>query len=235
MNDGSVLILLLFVVLVLALFWLFVWGPEAKEARAEQERRVAKLRAERQGREAQKRAEQELRDVEDRVARERREAEDRAKRAAERNRLETERDTFLISIRTGAPDFILKARLEFEREYRATGGESLFGQEMSPLVCFGYRVGKTAGRTESQRRTILEYAVAADYDATLPFLPASYRNDWGKPLSMTRFNRIYQHLNNMADLRDGRRSLDVAVSHWRADASWFHSQLRPKVERFRAI
>ncbi len=200
MNDGSVLILLLLV--TLALLWLFVWGPQAKEARVERERR---------------------------------EAENRARREAERAQLEAEREALLKSIRNGAPDFIMKARLEFEREFRSKGGEGMFGQEMSPLVCFGYRVGKTAGRTEAERRTILEYAVAADYGTTLPFLPASYRSDWGSPLSVTRFNRIYQHLNNMADLRDGRRNFEVAVSHWRADASWFHTQMRPKVEKYRAI
>jgi hypothetical protein len=199
-NDGSVLIL--FLLVALALLWFLVWGPQAKEARAERERR---------------------------------EAEDRARREAERSRLKAEREALLKSIRTGAPDFILKARLEFEREYRSKGGEGMFGQEMSPLVCFGYRVGKTAGRTESERRTILEYAIAADYNTTLPFLPAAYRNDWGGPLSVTRFNRIYQHLNNMADLRDGRRNFEAAVSHWRADASWFQSQQRPRVEKYRAI
>jgi hypothetical protein len=170
-----------------------------------------------------------------RAERERREAEDRATREAERAQLEAEREALLKSIRTGAPDFIMKARLEFEREYRSKGGEGMFGQEMSPLVCFGYRVGKTAGRPESERRTILEYAVAADYDTSLPFLPASYRNEWGVPLSVTRFNRIYQHLNSMADLRDGRRNFEMAVSHWRADASWFHSRQRPRVEKYRAI
>ena len=200
MNDGSVLIL--FLLVALALLWFLVWGPQAKEARAERERR---------------------------------EAEDRARREAERSRLKAEREALLKSIRTGAPDFILKARLEFEREYRSKGGEGMFGQEMSPLVCFGYRVGKTAGRTESERRTILEYAIAADYNTTLPFLPAAYRNDWGGPLSVTRFNRIYQHLNNMADLRDGRRNFEAAVSHWRADASWFQSQQRLRVEKYRAI
>lgn len=170
-----------------------------------------------------------------RAERQRREAEERARREAERQRLRGERDDLLRSIRSKAPDFILKARLEFEREYRSSGGEGMFGQEMSPLVCFGYRVGKTNGRTETERRAILEYAVAADYDVTLPFLPASYREDWGSPLSVTRFNRIYQHLNNMADLRDGRRNLEVAVSHWRADASWFQMQQRPRVEKFRGL
>ena len=170
-----------------------------------------------------------------RAERERREAEESARREAERALLKAEREALLKSIRTGAPDFIMKARLEFEREYRSKGGEGMFGQEMSPLVCFGYRVGKTAGCTEAERRAILEYAVAADYDTTLPFLPASYRSDWGGPLSVTRFNRIYQHLNNMADLRDSRRNFEVAVSHWRADASWFHSQQRTRVEKYHAI
>ena len=173
--------------------------------------------------------------TEARAAKERRDAEERAGREAERAKLLDERENLLKSIRTGAPDFILEARLEFQREYRSKGGEGMFGQEMSPLVCFGYRVGKTKGRTEVERRAILEYAVAADYDTTLPFLPASYRNDWGGPLSVARFDRIYQHLSNMADLRDNRRNFEVAVSHWRADASWFNMQQRPRVEKYRAI
>ncbi len=211
MDDATLLILLLLVALLL--LWLLLWGPKAQEARAERERQAAAERLERQ----------------------RREAEERARLEAERTRLQGERDALLKSIRKGAPDFILKARLEFEREYRSSGGDGMFGQEMSPLVCFGYRVGKTNGRAETERRAILEYAVAADYDVTLPFLPTSYREDWGSPLSVTRFNRIYQHLNNMADLRDGRRNFEVAVSHWRADASWFQLQQRPRVEKYRGL
>ena len=171
----------------------------------------------------------------DRVERERREAEKHTRLEAERVKLQVERDNLLKSIRSGAPDFILKVRLEFEREYRSRGGEGMFGQEMSPLVCFGYRVGKTNGRTAAERHAILAYAVAADYDTTLPFLPVSYRRDWGGPLSVTRFNRIYQHLNSMADLRDARRNFEVAVSHWRADASWFHKQQHPLVEKYSAV
>ncbi len=170
-----------------------------------------------------------------RAERQRREAEERARREAERQRLRGERDDLLRSIRSKAPDFILRARLEFEREYRSSGGEGMFGQEMSPLVYFGYRVGKTNGRTETERRAIIEYAVAADYDVTLPFLPTSYRQDWGSPLSVTRFKRIYQHLNNMADLRDDRRNFEVTVSHRRADASWFQVQQHPGVEKFRGL
>lgn len=46
MNDGSVLILFLLVALVL--LWFFVWGPHAKEARAERKHREAEERARRE-------------------------------------------------------------------------------------------------------------------------------------------------------------------------------------------
>jgi hypothetical protein len=170
-----------------------------------------------------------------REERERLAAEARARREAELAKLKAERDDLLKSIRSRAPDFILNARLDFEREYRASGGDGVFGQEMSPLVCFGYRVGKTNGRSETERRAILDYAIAADLDATLPFLPKSYRLEWGGPLSAARFNRILHHLNNMADLRDNRRNFDVAVSHWRNDASWFQRQQRSLVEKYRDL
>ena len=170
-----------------------------------------------------------------REERERLAAEARARREADLAKLKAERDDVLKSIRSRAPDFILNARLDFEREYRASGGDGVFGQEMSPLVCFGYRVGKTNGRSETERRAILDYAIAADLDAALPFLPKSYRLEWGGPLSPARFNRILHHLNNMADIRDNRRNFDVAVSHWRNDASWFQRQQRSLVEKYRDL
>lgn len=170
-----------------------------------------------------------------RAERERLAAEKRAAKEARRKKLREERDQLLKSIRAKAPNYILQARLEFEREYRSRGGEGMFGQEMSPLVCFGYRVGKTNGRTETERRAILEYAIAADYGATLPFLPAEYRNEWGSSLSITRFQRIFQHLNNMADLREGRPNYDVAIAHWRADAAWLQDKQWPQVEKFHEI
>ena len=170
-----------------------------------------------------------------RAERERKALAERERRAAEAEILRVERDGVLKAIRIDAPGFILDARLDFEREYRNSGGEGSFGQEMSPLVCFGYRVGKTNGRTEAERHQILKYAIAADLDVTLKFLPATYISEWGQPLSRTRLNRIYNHLNNLADLRDGRRNYEIAVSHWRADARWFQMQQLPLVEKFGAI
>ena len=62
--------------------------------------------------------------------------ESQAKEArAEKEQREAECAALLKSIRSDAPDFILKARLEFERDYRSKGGEGMFGQEMSPLQC----------------------------------------------------------------------------------------------------
>ena len=170
-----------------------------------------------------------------RAEREKREAEERKRREIDREKLKAEREKLLKKIKKNAPDFILNSQLEFEREYRAKGNTGSFGQDMSPLACFGYRVGKTNGRTETERHAILEYAVAADLNASLAFLPASYRNDWGGPMSIARFNRIYHHINSMADLRNGRRNFEVAVSHWRSDAVWFHAQQHPLVEKFREI
>lgn len=244
MGNGAILILILLVALFLV--WLLMWAPKAKLAREEAERIASVARAEQRRLEAEAVAERARQEAEARAARdkqatkmraerERREAAERARQEAERSKLQAERDSFLRSIRMAAPDFILNARLDFEREYRASGGEGMFGQEMSPLVCFGYRVGKTNGRSETERRAILAYAIVADLDVTLPFLPVAYRREWGGPLSDTRFNRIFHHLDNMADLREGRRSFEVAVSHWRADASWFRTQQRPLVEKYRGI
>ena len=187
---------------ILLLLWIFVWGPQAKANREENERRKA---------------------------------EELAQRRAEQEALKIERHELLSATRSKVPGFILDARLEFEREYRAGKGATSFGQEMSPLVCFGYRVGKTKGRTLTERRSILKHSIVADLDASLSFLPTEYRNEWGEPLSITRFNRIYQHLLSMADLRDNRRNFEVAVSHWREDAAWFHKEHGTLVERFKYI
>lgn len=173
---------------------------------------------------------------ETRLERERRAAAAQAERETEEARLVAERDALLRTIRSSAPDFILRAKLDFEREYRAQGAsDNFFGHEMSPLVCFGYRVGVTNGRPEAERHAILDYAIAADLDAALPFLPADYRAVWGAPLSITRFNRIHQHLSKMADLRDGRQNFGAAVSDWRDDAAWFYSQKSALVQRYHSL
>lgn len=161
--------------------------------------------------------------------------EERVRLEAKREKLKSERDDLLRSERLGAPGFIIRESLDFEREYRSSGGDGSYGQEMSPLTCFGYRVGKTNGRVKTERQAILRFAIIADLDTTLSFLPASYRKEWGSPLSTTRLNRIYNHLKSMADLRDGRRNFEVAVSDWRNDANWFKTDHKELVDRFRMV
>ena len=205
--------LIIIILVILFLLWVFVWEPQAKIVREAKEKENAKIRAEK----------------------ERRQAEELARNAIEIEKLTAEKSDLLKSIRSNVPGFILAARLEFEREYRAGKGVTSFGHEMSPLVCFGYRVGKTKGRTQVERRLILKHSIAADLDLSLAFLPKQYRNEWGGPLTITRFNRIYQHLLSMADLRDNRRNFEVAVQHWREDAAWFHKEHAKLVEKMKHI
>lgn len=149
--------------------------------------------------------------------------------------LAKDRDATLSSFRSEIPPFILKEKLAFERQYSANPSKAFFGQEMSPLVCFGYRVGRTNGRPAHERHAILKYALAADLDKALPFLPSRYRQDWGQPLTTARYVRMLDHLNGMADLRDRRANFEAAVDDWRLDASWLRTELYPIVIKYRYV
>ena len=254
MEDSIIIVVPLLFVLFISflLLWLIIWEPQIEQARAGRERSAEeeRTRAERQrlaeneraSAERQRLAEEERVRVErQRLAEEERARADRERLAEEerprtdRERLEDERDELLRSRRVAAPGFILREAFDFEREYRSTGGDGFFGQEMSPLACFGYRVGTIRGRNNSERQAILKYAIVANFDSMLSFLPADYLSDWGSPLSLNRFNRIYHHLTSMADLRDGRRNFEVAVSDWRNDANWFKTDHKELVYKYRMI
>ena len=168
---------------------------------------------------------------ESRAERARIEEELKAKREAEEIRLKNEREDYISSVRKKQPNFILQARIEFERAYKASGGSSsFFGQEKSPLACFGYVVGKTKGRSPAERKQIIEYTLCAEIP---DFFPKSYIIEWGAPLSVTRFNRIYSHITSMADLRASRPNFEVAVNDWRSDADWMHQGLAGLVQKYR--
>ena len=244
------------------LLWLIIWEPQIEQARAGRERSVEEERTgaerqrlaenERASAERQRLAEEErvraehkrlaeekrVRVERQRLAEEERARADRERLAEEerprtdRERLEDERDELLRSRRVAAPGFILREAFDFEREYRSTGGNGFFGQEMSPLACFGYRVGITRGRNNSERQAILKYAIVANFDSMLSFLPADYLSDWGSPLSLNRFNRIYHHLTSMADLRDGRCGYENAILDWRNDANWFKTDHKELVYKY---
>lgn len=138
-----------------------------------------------------------------------------------------QQDEYLDELKKNKPGYILQAQIEFEREYRAAGGSSsFFGQEKSPLACYGYAVGKTNGRPVADRRDIIEFTLSAELPS---IFPESYRIEWGAPMSTRRMKKIINHLSSLADLRSGRKNFEVAVQHWREDASWTHTTLRKKL------
>jgi flagellar biosynthesis GTPase FlhF len=260
MNEAFLLV----IIFIALLIWLFVIKPKAEESRIEWERQRAKARVEqekkdeearikRERQRAKARAEQERQEEEARIKRERQRAKARAEqeRQEEEARIKRERlkraveerekkitkqnDQLLRKIRSTAPDFILKAKLEFEREFKSQTDQSFFGQDMSPLTCFGYRVGKTNGRPENERQAILRYAIVADLDISLPFLPIEYRQEWGSPLSETRVSRICNHLKAMADLRSTRSNFEFAIAQWRKDAVWVQAEYRSIMDQFKSV
>jgi hypothetical protein len=205
--DGNGLIIILLIIVGIVL-WIVFLSPQAQEKRAQ------RLRIEAEERERRLKLEAEL----------------QAKREAEEKRLKKEREDYIKSVRKNQPNFILQARIEFERAYKASGGStSFFGQEKSPLACFGYVVGKTKGRKPAERKQIIEYTLCAEIP---DFFPKSYSMEWGTPLSATRFNKINSHITSMADLRANRRNFEVAVSDWRADAGWMHKGLADRVRSY---
>jgi flagellar biosynthesis GTPase FlhF len=227
MNETFLLV----IIFIAFLIWLFILKPKAEESRIERERQQTKALARQEKHQEEARIERERQQAKARIERERLNAEARSKqerqKAAAKKREKKsieDKEQLLRKIRSTAPDFILKAKLEFEREFRSQTDQSFFGQEMSPLTCFGYRVGKTNGRPESERQAILRYAIVADLDVSLPFLPYNYRQEWGKPLSETRITRICSHLNGMADLRSTRSNFEFAISQWRKDSAWVRSE-----------
>lgn len=139
-----------------------------------------------------------------------------------------ERDSKILT----KPPFVVKEAMEqFFREHRGSSSFSTdFGVEESPLTCFGYRVGKTNGRPEHQRNDILKYAI---WGQIPDFFPDYYRRAWGNPGTYKRYHKIIDHLNMLADQRDGRRNYEVAVSHWRRDVNWLRDSYQSLMNKIR--
>jgi hypothetical protein len=228
MNGSGFLVVLLIVIGIV--IWSIFLSPKAQEKRAEQVKFEAEEREKRLKLEAEVRESQLKLESEEREKRLKIKAERRAKREAKEKRLKEERDDYIKSVRKNHPNFILQARIEFERAYKSSGGStSFFGQEKSPLACFGYVVGKTKGRKPAERKQIIEYTLCAEIP---DFFPTSYSSEWGTPLSATRFNKIHSHITSMADLRSNRPNFEFAVSDWRADAAWMQRDLTDRVSSY---
>ena len=89
-----------------------------------------------------------------------------------------------------------------------------------PLVLLGYRVGKTKGLPEAERREILRKAL----DDHIPTHYAHrYAETWGTPSTTRRYQRIAEHLKLMIEMHRRRRSYQTAVAHWTSDLFWFRA------------
>jgi hypothetical protein len=123
---------------------------------------------------------------------------------------------FLAGALANTPSHIVSAMREGRKAYRAAPSV-FFGQEFSPLVYFGYRTGTTKGRTEKDRREILQYCLAAEFP---DFFPGSYRTSWGRPASRTRYRKVVSHIEHQIALKEGVGNAPVAVREWNSDVNW---------------
>ncbi|WP_156001290.1 hypothetical protein [Thioalkalivibrio sp. ALgr3] len=139
----------------------------------------------------------------------------REERKAEKAELEQIRQKELVK---ALPSHMVRSLERFEAEVRS-GKDHFLGQnDFSPLACFGYKVGKTNGLPEKQRREVIYYT----WYAELPdVLPQGYVRKWGGPGSYKRYLMIMRHLEMLANQRRSRRNYHVAVAHWDADRKWF--------------
>lgn len=101
--------------------------------------------------------------------------------------------------------------------------------EFSPLVCFGYRVGKNNGRPEKIRREIIYFTWYAEIPEIIPH---SYAVQWGRPGTYKRFEKIHKHLQKLGRQRQFRKNYEVAVEQWLSDASWFYDEYRALARRY---
>lgn len=102
---------------------------------------------------------------------------------------------------------------------RATrAGEFDIRVDESPLALMGYRVGKTNGKPEPERRAIL----ASLFEGYVPNqFDAEYFVGWGGPNTKRRFERMTGHLKMLIKQADGRAAMAQARAEWESDLAWF--------------
>lgn len=131
-----------------------------------------------------------------------------------------------------APKYIQEALSKFSKEYKSDPNKFKSMNELSPLACFGYKVGKTSGLTENQRHEIIYYT----WYAKIPsIIPSAYAREWGAPGTYKRFHKIVNHISMLANQRASRNNFEVAIAHWTADAHWFernYSELAQQYKQF---
>ena len=100
-----------------------------------------------------------------------------------------------------------------------TGSVEFAMADQSPLSILGYRVGKTSGLSEKQRRRILDYAFA---NPLPPIESPAYMAEWGPPRTPNRLRRMAEHLAQIYKMFRSKSPTQyaVALSHWRDDLAY---------------
>jgi len=89
-------------------------------------------------------------------------------------------------------------------------------RDTSPMTILGYHAGKGRGKSERRRALVRIYSSGFSSADLVPFQAA-----WGEALTVTRKNAMIRHIEGIAALRKGRRSLyAVALDQWAADILW---------------
>lgn len=161
-----------------------------------------------------KRLEEEKRREEERLERERKEADARK-----------EFDQFVSQ---GMPASVAKGHSGFRSENPLQIGQTWYGEDVSPLTYYGYRVGKTRGLRKSERCEIIYYVMRVRLTDPLAL---SYQSSWGAPLSSRRRQAIISHINKLAAQRSSRRGYEVAVAEWSEDSKWTENVMRDEATR----
>lgn len=213
MSDGE---FWFFLLLAGGAFWFFF----IRESEEQKQTRLLleKKRAEEQARLAKERAEQEERE------RQRREAE-RLERERKKAAAQKEFDQLISK---GMPNSVAKAHREYKADNPLPRGQSWYGEDVSPLTFYGYRVGKTRGLRVSERREIIRYVLRARLSDPLA---QSYQRSWGPPLSHTRKRAIISHIDKLAAQRGSRRGYEVAVADWEEDSRWASTAMHEEMKK----
>lgn len=122
-----------------------------------------------------------------------------------------------MEMRKPLPKHMQRALSQFVAEYQENPRAFRSMQELSPLACYGYRVGKTNGLPDRLRREIIYFTWYAEIPSLLPY---QYAREWGDGGTYKRFAKIRDHLSMLSNQRRSRKGFEVAVSHWDSDVKW---------------
>ena len=111
------------------------------------------------------------------------------------------------------------------REFLHSG--AFAGQDASPLTYVGYRVGRTNGLPEWDRRRRLKACFMMQIP---PQLLGAYQG-WGEPVTSLRYDSICRHLLMLVAMRRDRESYRFAVADWEADERWFRNEFATLARR----